>query len=211
MNFSRKFLSSLLLLPLSGFAQSAFFSPDCETGSDTLAQYSAAMLATKEPSLYLRSLTSSNSKAYRLTIRTPFDYSVRLIIRVEIGANTESRIISHDIREGGERVSASRVLDSKDIKQLEIAYAEADFRPVTYPKIEEQQGAGFFHWIRPPRKETQTVTIGVRDGDLWLFEAVEGEKYKCVEGAAAYTGTYHALGALLAKLAGKAEFVMAPH
>lgn len=203
-------MSSLLLLPLSGFAQSAFFSPDCETRSDTLAQYPAAMLTTNEPSLYLRSLTSSNSKAYRLTIRTPFDYNVRLIIRVEIDANAASRIISHDIREGGERVSTSSVLGTKEIKQLEIAYSEADFRPVTYPRIEGKQASGFFHWIRPSANEMQTATIGVRDGDLWLFEADEGGKYKCVEGAAAYTGTYHALGALLAKLAGKAEFVIAP-
>ena len=54
------------------------------------------------------------------------------------------------------------------------------------------------------------ITNGVRNGDLWLFEVVEDGKGKYVEVPAAYTSTYPA-GALLSKLAGKAELVMAPH
>ena len=206
---NRKLLISILLLSPPSFAQPAFFSPECEDG-ERLVRYSSAMLATNEPSLLQKSLTSVSAQAYRLTIRTPFDYNVRIIIRAEIDATAGSRIISHDMKDGREPVSVSSVLGAKEIKQLEIAYAAADFRPVTYPKIEQQQSADFLQWTRPPRKEAQTVIIGVRDGDLWLFEAVEGGKYKCVEGPAAYTGTYHALGALLSKLAGKAEFVLAP-
>lgn len=180
----------LFALSHSAFADALFFSPDCFSPPRPAQNIEAAMAHANEISLYSQGPAPSIRNSYRLTVMPEYSNEPALIVRLDVAPEARANLVSYVFRNTVKPVASTSPVTSNQAREFEHAYLSADFTPVSYPKIEIVNGR-------------QIVTIGIRGGHYWVFEAFVNGKYRCVHRSAHEEGTFRDLVRSLLRFAGK--------
>ena len=186
----RSALFFLLVMPDFAVADTQFFPPDCFHRLQSAPKIEAAMVLANEASLYSQGPAASTRNSYRLTVTPAYRDKPELIVRLDVGPEAGGSLVNYHFRNSGKPVSSTSDIQAKQTREFEQAYLAADFTPVSYPKIDLVNGR-------------QIVTLGIRGGNYWVFEALVNGVYRCVHRPAEEEGTFRDLVRSLLKIAGK--------
>lgn len=171
-------------------AEPNFFSPDCPRPMGSQADIVLAMTPANETSLFSSQTDPVTTNSYRLTVLPAYGGVPSLIVRLAVNRSSGTTAFVFDSLPFRPAALSTTLVDAAMAREFEKAYRITDFSPV-------------FPTGRTVKNGRQWVSVGIRDGNGWVLEALVDGKYFCVEQSARASDPFRDLGRSLLRFAGR--------